>query len=219
MNHESLLYLIATMSLHTPIYLTKAGLTDDPIERMKCVMTNSLSFAYPCHVFDKPLNPILGETYQGRLSDGSMVFMEQICHHPPISYLYQEGPDRVYTFSGYSSFTSRVHMNSVDLDVAGGKVLYFPKDGAKIKYNAPDDNFANALFGTLIHNLCGVCKFTDEKNGIEAQYNIGGAGRKYPKDYFVGEIKQHGKVVSKMFGSYMGYIDFDGVRWWDGRRM
>ena len=22
-----------------------------------------------------------------------------------------------------------------------------------------------------------------------------------------------------MFGSIMGYIDFDGERWWDGRRM
>jgi len=64
-----------------------------------------------------------------------------------------------------------------------------------------------------------VCTFTDEKNGIEASYDLGGACRKWPKDYFVGEIKQHGKVVSKMFGSIMGYIDFDGERWWDGRRM
>ena len=63
MSPESILYLIATMSIHTPIYLNKAALTDDPIVRMKCVMTNSLSFAYSCHVFDKPLNPILGETY------------------------------------------------------------------------------------------------------------------------------------------------------------
>ena len=110
-------------------------------------------------------------------------------------------------------------MNSVDLDVSGGKVITFPRDGGVIKYNAPNDLFTNTLFGTLIHNLVGVCTFTDEKNGIEASYNLGGAGRKYPKDYLVGEIKQHGKVVSKMFGSIMGYIEFDGERWWDGRRM
>ena len=88
MSPESILYLISTMSLNTPLYLTRAALTNDPIERMKCVMTNSLSFAYTCHVFDKPLNPILGETYQGKLPDSSMVYMEQICHHPPISYIY-----------------------------------------------------------------------------------------------------------------------------------
>ena len=79
-------------------------------------------------------------------------------------------------------------MNSADLDVTGGKTIRF-KDGGVITYNAPNDNFQNTLFGTLIHNLCGVCIFKDEKNNIEGSYNIGGAGRKYPKDYFVGEIK------------------------------
>ena len=56
-------------------------------------------------------------------------------------------------------------------------------------------------------------------NGIEASYTFGNAGRNYPKDYFTGEIKREGEVVSKIFGSFMGYIDFDGVRYWDGRRM
>jgi hypothetical protein len=30
---------------------------------MKFVICNSLSYIYPTHFFDKPLNPILGETY------------------------------------------------------------------------------------------------------------------------------------------------------------
>ena len=110
-------------------------------------------------------------------------------------------------------------MNSVDLDVTGTKVIEFKSDGAQIKYNGPNDNFANFLWGTLIHNLTGTCNFVDEKNGIEAYYTFGEAGRKYPKDYFVGEIKKDGVVVSKIFGSFMGYVDFDGVRFWDGRRM
>ena len=56
-------------------------------------------------------------------------------------------------------------------------------------------------------------------HGIEATYTFGAAGRKYPRDYFTGEIKRDGEVVSKIFGSFMGYVDFDGVRYWDGRRM
>jgi hypothetical protein len=76
MSHHSLLYLIATMSKHSPIYMTAAALARDPIERMKFVMVTSLSFVQPCHIFDKPLNPILGETYQGSLADGSTVYME-----------------------------------------------------------------------------------------------------------------------------------------------
>lgn len=71
MSPVSILRLIATCSIHTPIYLTKAALSNDPIERMKLVMTQSLSFIYPTHCFDKPLNPILGETYQATHEDGS----------------------------------------------------------------------------------------------------------------------------------------------------
>lgn len=63
MSHHSLLYLIATMSKHSPIYMNAAAQTRDPVERMKFVMVTSLSFVQPCHIFDKPLNPILGETF------------------------------------------------------------------------------------------------------------------------------------------------------------
>lgn len=38
-----------------------------------------------------------------------------------------------------------------------------------------------------------------------------------PSDYFEGSILQKGKSVSKFYGTYCGFIDFDGVRYWDGR--
>ena len=78
--------------------------------------------------------------------------------------------------------------------------------------------FLNTLVGTLIHLATGTLTFTDEKNGLTASVVIGGAGKKYPKDYFNGEIKCGEQVVSKIFGSYMGYIEFDGLRYWDERR-
>ena len=216
MSDKSILYLIATMGIHAPIYMTRAALETDPVERMKYVLIESLSFVYPCHVFDKPLNPILGETLQAGLEDGSSIFLEQICHHPPISYVLTEGPDQLYRWSGYSSFSSRVHMNSVDLDVVGGKTITF-KDGGRITYTPHQDKFLNSLWGTLIHLVTGHCTFEDKQNGVTAEYTIGGA-KGHGKDYFVGEIKKDGKVVSKLFGTYMGYIEFDGVRYFDIRR-
>lgn len=63
MSPVSILSLLSQCSIHTPIYLTRAALINNPLERMKLVMTQSLSFIYPTHCFDKPLNPILGETY------------------------------------------------------------------------------------------------------------------------------------------------------------
>lgn len=38
-----------------------------------------------------------------------------------------------------------------------------------------------------------------------------------PSDYFAADITLNGKVVSKLYGSYMSYIEFDGRRYWDFR--
>ncbi len=62
----------------------------------------------------------------------------------------------------------------------------------------------------------GRTNFKDEKNGLTAWYCLGGVKNR-PNDYFEGEILRNGKVVSKMFGNYAGYLDFDGVRYWDVR--
>lgn len=36
-----------------------------------------------------------------------------------------------------------------------------------------------------------------------------------PTDYFSGEIKQNKSVISKVYGTYLGFIEFDEVRYWD----
>jgi len=41
---------------------------------------------------EKPFNPILGETFQGKVGN-FLIFMEQISHHPPISSLYIKTED------------------------------------------------------------------------------------------------------------------------------
>lgn len=38
-----------------------------------------------------------------------------------------------------------------------------------------------------------------------------------PSDYFEGTINEKGKPVSKFYGTYCGFINFDNVRYWDGR--
>lgn len=69
--------------------------------------------------------------------------------------------------------------------------------------------------------ITGKIEFTDEKNGIYAWYEINSPnrGRGKAKDYFIGEIRKNGVVVSKISGTYMGYVDFDGQRYWDIRHM
>ena len=97
------------------MYLTAANFASDPVERMKYVIVLSLSFIHPVHMWDKPLNPILGETLQGGYADGSKVYMEQVTHHPPVSYFYFEGPNASYRFYAHTSFSARPSMNSLNV--------------------------------------------------------------------------------------------------------
>jgi hypothetical protein len=129
--------------------------------------------------------------------------------------MLQIGPNELYRWYGYSSFSPKAHLNSIDLCVMGKKTVSF-QDGSKIEYTPHQDKFSNTLFGTLNHLLTGRCEFKDEKNGISAWYEIGSVKKK-PKDYFGGEILKDGEVVCKIFGNYMGYIDIDDKRYWDVR--
>lgn len=184
---------------------------------MKFAIVTSLSYIYPTHFFEKPLNPIIGETYQSRLEDGSEVFLEQVCHHPPISYLLAVGPNNLYRFSSWSSFSPKAHLNSIDLCVQGQKTLAF-NDGSKITWNPNADTFKNTLWGTLVHMITGKIEFRDEINDITAFYEFGNCGNnKKPKDYFAGKIIQNGKEVSDIYGTYAGYCDFNGQRYFDAR--
>jgi len=58
----------------------------------------------------KPLNPILGETYQGEI-DGCPVYGEQVCHHPAITYVMMIG--RGYKIYGSVSPQISIRLNYV----------------------------------------------------------------------------------------------------------
>ncbi|CDW86164.1 UNKNOWN [Stylonychia lemnae] len=215
MSHKTILELIASVTCVGPAYLNAAAFAEDPVERMKYVMTASVAFVYPTHHFDKPLNPVLGETFQAELPDGSNVYMEQTCHKPPISHVLLEGPDQNYTWSGYSGFSAKAYLNSIVLNVYGSKQIIF-KDGTKIVYNNQGDAFNNTFFGILNHQINGRIEFKDEQNGVTAYYEIGN-NKKKAQDFFTGEIFLNNKKVSDVSGNYMGYIEFDKQRYWDLR--
>lgn len=169
-----------------------------------------------CHTWDKPLNPILGETFQSYLPDGTKIFCEQVSHKPPVSYCVMEGPNNLYRWFGYAKLSVKAYFNSISLDVGGFKQINF-SDGSSIHYTNQDDIFGNTLLGVMHHQLIGTVKFTDERNGITAELSIGNERGK-PRDYFSGAIFRDGSVVSKLTGTYMGYVDFDGKRYLDLRQ-
>ena len=115
----SALELMPTLQSTMVVFLNKAASIDDPVERMKLVMAHSLSFFYKEKIFEKPLNPILGETFQALGQDGAYLFMEQTSHHPPITHFYIEGPNGNYKLTGWSQHSIKVGLQSCNLVAAG----------------------------------------------------------------------------------------------------
>ena len=68
--------------------LNKAGACKDKIESFKYVIAFSLSALFRSSEQLKPLNPMLGETYECEWEDGSKFYLEHTCHTPPISHFY-----------------------------------------------------------------------------------------------------------------------------------
>ena len=67
-------------SIHPPPeYINAAAAAPDPLERMKLLLTWSISGMHRgFEVWKKPFNPILGETWQAELDGGVSLFMEQV---------------------------------------------------------------------------------------------------------------------------------------------
>ena len=72
--------------------------------------------------------------------------------------------------------------------------------------------------GTLYNQVHGKIEFRDEANDIYGFYEIGNVKQR-SQEYFEGLIYQNGKQVSDVFGNYCGYVDFNGLRYFDVRRV
>jgi hypothetical protein len=80
------------------LFLRRASLSKDPIERFKWVMAFVVSGLHRGVKQVKPFNPILGETWQSEYKDGTRLYMEQLAHHPPITGFEVVGPNNLFYF-------------------------------------------------------------------------------------------------------------------------
>ena len=76
-------------------------------------MTTTMAFMLRGNQFEKPLNPVLGETYQARGADGAQIYAEQTAHHPPITHILIDGPDNRYTFTSWTGVKVKFSMTSI----------------------------------------------------------------------------------------------------------
>jgi len=156
--------------------------------------------------------------------DGSKIFLEQTSHHPPVSNYIMYGPNENYKMYGFSCFGSNAGLNSLKVVNKGKRMVVF-HDKTKIAFDTLNDSFSNTFWGTLRHENIGEINYDDSANGIHCKIKFGGIKKKYfiklnycrPSDYFMGEIVLNNQTVSNVYGSYLSFLEFDGVRFWDIR--
>ena len=194
----SILQHICNGHFNFPLYLQLAARAETPLDKMKYVITATLSSWYRSNVFLKPLNPILGETYEMMWEDGSHCYVEQTSHHPPVSSFILRGPRGEYTYSGYYNYTTNAWFNSMILKNTGKRVVEF-KD-CRIEMNSVQDQYSNTFWGQFRHECIGDVEFVDTINHISAKFKIGNVYGKF-SDFFEGDIVNHIRDFLKVFTS------------------
>ncbi|KAL4423109.1 hypothetical protein ABPG77_004792 [Micractinium sp. CCAP 211/92] len=157
-----------------PRYLRLAAETADPVERLKWVVTFFIAgFHRAFERWAKPFNPILGETWQAGLADGTRIYLEQISHHPPISAFQLEGPDGLYTFTGLSQPSVSYGTNAVKTTARGYRVLDFA-DGGRIEVHFPTYYLRGLLYTSAPRaEVTGTAEFVDVRNGLSVEVCFG----------------------------------------------
>ena len=168
---RSMLNRIVDAWIYAPMYLTKAALTTtDSIERFKLCMVFAFAGLHQCVGQLKPFNPILGETYQTELSDGSKVYCEHTSHHPPISNFSIYG--RGYLVWGHFVFSGSFKTNALT-QVQTGPIHIDFDDGVRVTYTMPYLRSGGFLWGDRLVEILGEMVFKDVTNGhvCQLQFN------------------------------------------------
>lgn len=158
-----------------PHYLEIAAKTKDPRERVKLVLTSLFAAIHHCLSQLKPFNPLMGETYIGKIGPNTQLYLEHISHHPPISAFLLVNPH--FRVHGKWKFDAKLGANKFEPINHGFMTVEF-NDGMKIKCVMPLAQINGTVIGErtlrFIHSffafeegsqIKGVISFADGKNG------------------------------------------------------
>ena len=208
---------ICDLFLYSNHYLARAAATDEPEERVKYVL-GWIAAALPHAISQyKPFNPLLGETFQATLADGTTIDCEHTSHHPPISNYYITNPH--YKIYGSLTINGEIHANSINAFNEGWGTVEF-KDGNKIKFSLPNLYVWGLVMGSRglqytsaitvydeANLIKGVIKYSaDAKKGMTSYFSsartdvVRGAIYKYDK-------KKHDEVVKKHDDKWLALIN------------
>ncbi|CAI5730024.1 unnamed protein product [Hyaloperonospora brassicae] len=167
---------VCDLMLYAPTFLNVAYAQTDPLERFKYVMAFAVAGLHHSVGQLKPFNPILGETFQSTLNDGTDVSCEHTSHHPPISNFQFTGDK--YSIAGFVLWHASMSVKSnAMLNTNKGPVrITFPdaKDlpGTTVEYNLPYLQIGGLLWGDRTVDIMGNMVFEDKKNHLQCELRL-----------------------------------------------
>ncbi len=222
------------------LYLCKAGNHPDKLERLKLVSTAVIASSYMMMRKAKSFNPLLGETLQATLADGSKVYCEQICHHPPVSYAFVEGPAKSYVM--YGSLSPEPHLSpSYILVNPNFKFTVRFRDGHTIAIHCrPDVKCTGMMSGSRKMLLKGHSLIEDRTLKLRSvlffdygeKLGLISSEKTVPKDQVEGiiyapsgafnqqarrtaDLDDVKKDVARVKGSWLDRVEINAVNYWD----
>ena len=156
-----------------PDLLTKAGTSKDKVEAFKYVILFSLSALFRSSEQLKPLNPMLGETYECEWEDGSKFYLEHTCHTPPISHFYIKSSRNLFIVSGYidmemGGVVKAIYKNSIQMIPKGKITVYLPELKQTISFQFPKITMGGAIWGQRYVYWSDHMKFEDTEKNLKA---------------------------------------------------
>jgi hypothetical protein len=182
-----------------PDLLGKAGSCKDKQEAFKYVILFSLSALFRSSEQLKPLNPMLGETYECEWKDGTKFYLEHTCHTPPISHFYIKSSKNLFIVSGYidlemGGVMKAMIKNSMQMIPKGKITVFLPELKQTISFQFPKITMGGAIWGERYVYFSDHMKFEDVENNLKAVI-VFANGRK--------ELK--GKRIHDIYGKMFKY--------------
>eukprot|EP00828_Plagiopyla_frontata_P023741 TRINITY_DN3033_c0_g2_i1.p1 TRINITY_DN3033_c0_g2~~TRINITY_DN3033_c0_g2_i1.p1 ORF type:complete len:417 (-),score=63.80 TRINITY_DN3033_c0_g2_i1:58-1308(-) len=192
---ESFLERLAAQFSYAPIYLENAGKEARAMNQFLNVVAFNVTSLHLGMGQNKPFNPILGETFQGKI-DGNLIYLEQISHHPPISSLLYFGKE--VKINATLEVCVNLYPNSAAAKIKGFYKAKFEKTQQEIWFTKPQFKVKNMLMGErfinaenkVIHiNLkeqlyCEILFHPEKKSLLKGLFQKS----KHPKDYYSGKL-------------------------------
>ncbi|GMF60642.1 unnamed protein product [Phytophthora fragariaefolia] len=223
---------VCDLMLYAPTFLNVAYAQNDALERFKYVMAFAVAGLHHSIGQMKPFNPILGETFQSTLNDGTDVSCEHTSHHPPISNFQFTGEK--YSIAGFVLWHASMSVKSnAMLNTNKGPVrVTFPDadglPGTTIEYNLPYLQIGGLLWGDRTVDIMGNMMFEDKKNHLQcelrlnpdAKSGMGGmfSSSKTPTDCLRGVILDTSvsppREICDVSGSWLHDLVFGNKTYW-----